>query len=131
MKPTKTKMPSQIITILILLFCTVLVDHLSSFYDAHWEIAELSFDDPIYLGLSVLWAAVVIWLSIDIFKRKKHIPNTLKILCIIVIFFFILEFMEADLISASIISFQFLEIIMWLVAYVLSVSSIGKSWFVE
>ena len=131
MNTSKSKIPTQIILILILVLSTVVVDQLSSFYDAQWEIAEFSFDDPFYLGFSMFWAAIVIWLSIHIIKRKKHIPNTLLILTIIVGLFFVFDFMDSEYNSVSLISFQFLEIIMWLLAYVISINSSGKEWFVE
>jgi len=124
-------MPVQIVIILIVVISTVVVDQLSSFYDAHWEIAEFSIDDPFYLGYSILWAAIVTWLSVHIVKSKKHIPNTLLILSLIIGLFFLFDYMDSEYKTVSLVSFQFLEAIMWLFAYILSQSNCGKEWFVK
>jgi len=121
--------PFSIISLIAIIVSTFVVDQLSSFYDEHWEIAEFTFDDPTYLGMSTLWLAVVLWISFDTLKGKKHIPTTLKIITAIFAVFFIFELIVNDITLSLLLSFQALEIALWITAFILSINY--KTWFVE
>lgn len=110
---------------------TFFIDQFSSFYDAHWEIAELSFDDPIYLGMTVMWLCVVAWICHDIIRRKKHIPSTLLVLTMVVAAFMVFEYLETDGSLNVVISFQFLEVVFWGIAYLIARYKVDVGWFCE
>ena len=126
-----SEIPIAIKLLLLLVISTFIVDQLSSMFDSHWAMAELTFDDPIYLGLTVLWFAVICFVSWHIIERKKHIPSTIKIIFIIVLIFFIFGVFEANFDLSIFISFQFLELLLWLTAYLLSNHKLTSEWFIE
>jgi len=123
--------PIAIKLLLLLVISTFIVDQLSSMFDSHWAMAELTFDDPIYLGLTFLWFAVISFVCWHIIERKKHIPSTIKIIFIIVLIFFIFGVFEADFDLSIFVSFQFLELLLWLTAYLLSNNKLTSEWFIE
>ena len=126
-----SEIPIAIKLLLLLVISTFIVDQLSSMFDSHWAMAELTFDDPIYLGLTALWFAVICFVSCHIIERKKHIPSTIKIIFIIVLIFFIFGVFEANFDLSIFISFQFLELLLWLTAYLLSNHKLTSEWFIE
>lgn len=122
-------MPTTIKILLVLIASTFFIDQLSSFHDAHWEIAELSFDDPIYLGMSIMWFCIVVWLCVDTLRRKKHIPNTVLTLTILVSLFMTLEVFESEGEFNTLISFQALEVAIWAAVYAIAKYKVEAEWF--
>lgn len=121
-------MPISIKLLIIVIVTTFFIDQLSSLYDAHWQIAELSFNDPIYLTMTIIWLSVIIWICRDIINKKKHIPSTILILFLVVSFFMVYQYIESNE-GVNTISFQVLEVILWGLAYIIAKYKVGDSWF--
>ena len=124
-------LPTSVKVLLAIVGSTFFIDQLSSFYDAHWNIAEFSFGDPIYLGMTVMWVCIVIWICHDIIRRKKHILSTIKVITIIVSAFMAFEFIENDVNLITLISFQFLEVVFWCIAFLIAKFIVEDEWFCE
>jgi len=126
-----SEIPIAIKFLVLLIISTFFIDQLSSMYDSHWAVAELSFDDPIYLVMTFFWFAVICLICWHTIERKKHIPATIKIIFIIVLIFFIFGLSETDFDLSIFVSFQFLELLLWFSAYLLSANKICSEWFIE
>ena len=122
-------MKITIILALICLCCSLISDQLSSFFDAHWAIAEFSFSDPMYLGMTVLWSGIIIWLSYDLMVRKRNISKDILWVSMISIFFLASEIPSEKLDLSVLISFQGLELVFFALAFGLLKTRSAKAYF--
>jgi len=122
-------MPILIHLKIFLVAFTFVADQLSSFHDEHWEIAEFSFSDPIYLGISVLWLSIIAWIIHDIIKKKPGVRQTvIGISVVCAIFLAIDTFMESTFV---LISFQSLELLVWVSLVFLCRSKTSENWYAK
>lgn len=124
-------LPISIRVLLVIVASTFFIDQFSSFYDAHWEIAELSFDDPTYLGMTIMWLCIVIWVCFDIIKRKKHIPSLLLTFTLVTAAFMIFELLKNEGSASIFISFQLLEVVFWGIAFYVAKYKVERDWFCQ
>lgn len=123
-------MPVSIKLLIIVIASTFFIDQLSSLYDVHWQIAELSFSDPIYLTMTIIWLSVIIWICRDIINKKKHIPSTILTVFLVVSLFMVYQYVESNE-RVNTINFQLLEVILWGIAYIIAKCKVGDSWFCD
>ena len=122
--------PIQILYLLIIIPFTFIVEEIAFLYRFEWDFTEVYLDDPIYLVITSLWLAIVVWVSADIIRRKKHVPNTIKILFIIALLFYGLDITEFDL-TFNEMALNAISALLWLSAYFISNNKSSSEWFVK
>jgi hypothetical protein len=122
--------PIPIKFLLIIVLSTFIIEEIVFLYIFEWNIYEVYVDDPIYIFVTLLWFAIVIWISTDIVRRKKHISNTIKILFIITLLFYGFDITEYDYTFFEIMLLSFSPLL-WLTAWIVSKNNICSEWFVN
>jgi len=124
-------LPTSIKLLITIIVCTFFIDQFSWHYDTHWEVTGQALNDPVYLGLTIMWLCIVIWICHEIVKRKKHIPGTLLIVAVIVSAFMLIEYIVNENSIGVIVSFQFLEVGFWGMSYFIAKYQVKDKWFFE
>ncbi len=122
--------PITITYLLILIALTFIVGESVQLYEYNWDLSEVYLNDPIYLSLTIMWLAVIVWILRDIIKRKKYIPGIVKLLLIITVIFNILDAYEFNY-SIIEIAFKAIEPLLWLAAYYISKNKFCTEWFIK
>lgn len=92
------------------------------------EFEELSYSDPFTFGINSVWALVIAWIVWDLIKGKD-IKLTLVLLGVIMFAALIWDFIEFGFSVALI--FHVVELLMFILAYVLVKSEESKVWYLE
>jgi len=122
--------PVTIIYLLTIIPFTFIVEEIAYLYRFEWNATEVYIDDPVYFGITLLWLGIILWVSTDIIRRKKHIPNTIQILFIITLLFYIFDITEYNYTLYELIIYSFGPFL-WLTAYVVSKNKVCSEWFVK
>lgn len=122
--------PIPIKYLLTIVLSTFIIEEIAFLYIFEWNIYEVYIDDPIYIFVTLLWFGIVIWISTDIVRRKKHIPSTIKILFIITLLFYGFDITEYDYTFFEIMLLS-LSPLLWLTAWIVSKNNICSEWFVN
>jgi hypothetical protein len=124
-------MPVSIITLYALVISSFIADQLSSFMDAHWQIAEFSFRDPWHIGMTIFWGAMIILILFCIKRKQPYTPKIFLYLGFVCIAFLIFEALDpTQPASAVFFSFQAIESVSWYICFAMcSYNSTLKAWF--
>jgi hypothetical protein len=120
-------MPLLIYAKIILLSLSLVTFNLSSLYDPHWQVAEFSLSDPIYLALSLLWLGVIIWIIYDIIKKNPSVPKTITWISAVCLILILMEYIEYS--TIVLVSFQSLELIIWALLILICRTESSKKWY--
>lgn len=124
-------MPLPIILLCALVISSFIADQLSSFMDAHWQIAEFSFEDPWHIGMTIFWGSMILLILFCIKRKKPYTPKMFLYLGIACLAFLIFEVLDTEL-PASVVffSYQATECFIWFICYALCCrNKTVKAWF--
>jgi hypothetical protein len=124
-------MPASIIILYALVIGAFVADQLSSFMDAHWQIAEFSISDPWYIGMTIFWGLIVTLILFCIKCKHPSTPKAFLYLGFVCIVFLILVVLDSTQpVSDVFFSYQALEVLIWFICYAMSkYNKVLKAWF--
>lgn len=105
-----------------------LISSLAAVYIDGLEHEELSFYNPIIIGVNALWALIVAWILWDLF-HGKDIKWTLILVAFVMVIFLIWDLIDFGFSPAQ--GFYALELFMFVVAYIFVRSPESKSWYAQ
>ncbi|TQV65698.1 hypothetical protein FKG94_28270 [Exilibacterium tricleocarpae] len=120
-------MPSDIKKAAIALVISCISTLMAVYFDG-LEFEEISFSDPFTLGINVIWTFIIAWIIWDLF-RGEDIKLTLILVGAIMLASVAWDISEFGLGIAQL--FDVLELVMFVVAYLLVSSKESKSWYLE
>lgn len=90
------------------------------------EFEEIGYSDPFILAMNFIWVGVIAWIIWDLL-RGKDIKWTLILVGAIMLASLIWDYLEFGIGTAQI--FYLIELLMFVVAYMLIKSESSKSWY--
>lgn len=92
------------------------------------EFEEISYSDPLTLGINVVWTFVIAWIIWDLFKGK-NIKLTLVLVGAIMFASLVWDYAIFGFGAAQV--FYIVELLMFIFAYFLVSSKTSKKWYSE
>jgi uncharacterized membrane protein (UPF0182 family) len=120
-------MPLNIKKAVVALILSCISTLIAVYFDG-LEYKDISFSDPLTLGINVIWTLIVAWIIWDLI-RGKSIKLTLILVGLIMLVSLVWDLMQYGVGVAQI--FYAFELLMFVAAYVFIASEESKAWYAK